>query len=900
MTFREKVSTVLGYRTIPVSIVAFLSYLAIFVAIQVTDEAPPIPKDWLGLNLTEAYTDLSQITQNPHPYNSHANAFVHDYILNRLQALSANHSSFVTVLADDISNGTWSNPSVSIYFEGTNVLAKIEGTDLTDDAVLFSAHYDSVSTAPGATDDGMGVVTLIQLFEYFVANQPKRTAVFNINNGEEDWLNGARAFLQHPWSNLTTIFINLEGAASGGRPLLFRGTSIVPVRSFTSVLYPHANVVSSDAFSRGVIRSGTDYSEYFAAGMQGIDIAFYKGRSRYHTKYDGVAYTEGQERALWAMMEVALESGKAMLESGPTTKEAATTPVYFDLFGRVAFVFPLRSLVVFNIVALVLGPILLILFHALATRRVPSIKLSWRIWFKNLWKWTSFWLALAVAIVLNSFLINAYVWMNPWILYSSSLLVLGSLFALSYLSIVFVLNIPLGITITKQSLLVQLYFLTWVFLVGSTVVANKLQVASGYFFTVWNLTLWLALAIGCLEAAVFKTEPTEKVGDDNEEQTGSIQETREEADEESTERTPLLQPLVSRHAVIEDAEKDTIGFWFLQFVLSLPPVILIAHLAVIVVNGMTQTVVDGSDALFVYGALSAVGIALLLPLVPFLPILHIRLNLLVGILLIASVLYLLFGAQPFDILTPFKVYFQQTVTFPVVELGQTAIAVPTVETILTGLVGPISAGIIPRLTSAKGKTIRCLDSTVKHGLTSCSWESSSLIPQVASATSHRMTAPNDNATLLLDAPHFFAATVKRASTNSSILTFSITPTNSLNCRLYFNETQKPVSHFILGADEVAGYPPSGEAGVAEIRLWSRTWGNTFDVDVHMHSEAASDLVEGVIACEWAEYESGMLGIEDTPNAKIPAYEEALREIPDWAVPSKFSDGLVEVKRGFRI
>ena len=88
----------------------------------------------------------------------------------------------------------------AIYFEGTNVLLKIDGTDsplaspeTSPDGVLFSCHYDSVSTAPGATDDGMGVVTLIALLEYFAKNRPKKTIVFNINNGEEDGLYGAHA-----------------------------------------------------------------------------------------------------------------------------------------------------------------------------------------------------------------------------------------------------------------------------------------------------------------------------------------------------------------------------------------------------------------------------------------------------------------------------------------------------------------------------------------------------------------------------------------------------------------------------------------------------------------------------------------------------------------------------------
>lgn len=91
------------------------------------------------------------------------------------------------------SNGSWASSANGVYFEGTNLLVKIDGTEDTEGAVLFSAHYDSVSTAPGATDDGMGVTTLLQLAEYFASNRQKRTAIFNINNGEEDWLNGAHA-----------------------------------------------------------------------------------------------------------------------------------------------------------------------------------------------------------------------------------------------------------------------------------------------------------------------------------------------------------------------------------------------------------------------------------------------------------------------------------------------------------------------------------------------------------------------------------------------------------------------------------------------------------------------------------------------------------------------------------
>lgn len=90
---------------------------------------------------------------------------------------------------------TFGTDQAAAYFEGSNVLVRINGTSTNNETkgVLFSAHFDSVSTAPGATDDGMGVATLIQLVSYFSKNQPKRTVVFNINNGEEDGLYGAHA-----------------------------------------------------------------------------------------------------------------------------------------------------------------------------------------------------------------------------------------------------------------------------------------------------------------------------------------------------------------------------------------------------------------------------------------------------------------------------------------------------------------------------------------------------------------------------------------------------------------------------------------------------------------------------------------------------------------------------------
>ena len=104
--------------------------------------------------------------------------------------------------------------------------------------------------------------------------------------------------------------------------------------------HPHGNVLSADAFARGVIRSGTDYSVYTAVGMRGLDFAFYKGRSLYHTKYDAVPYTVGLERSLWAMMESTRDAGSWLADQegdegrnqdgGVDIGGKGDVPVYFD------------------------------------------------------------------------------------------------------------------------------------------------------------------------------------------------------------------------------------------------------------------------------------------------------------------------------------------------------------------------------------------------------------------------------------------------------------------------------------------------------------------------------------------------------------------------------------------
>lgn len=138
--------------------------------------------------------------------------------------------------------------------------------------------------------------------------------------------------------------------------MVFRATNIAPLFSWTQshVPHPHANVIFADAFSRNVVRSATDYSVYEQAGLDGLDFAFYRGRSRYHTWYDSVPGMQDGKRALWAMMEATHGASLALanddtVHAQPLPRQER--PVYFErkqsviLFMPRGVIFPGQYLV---------------------------------------------------------------------------------------------------------------------------------------------------------------------------------------------------------------------------------------------------------------------------------------------------------------------------------------------------------------------------------------------------------------------------------------------------------------------------------------------------------------------------------------------------------------------------
>ena len=77
-----------------------------------------------------------------------------------------------------------------------NTIGVIPGRELPEEYVVLSAHFDSWDSASGATDNGTGTLTMMEAMRILKAAypSPKRTIIVGHWNGEEQGLNGSRAF----------------------------------------------------------------------------------------------------------------------------------------------------------------------------------------------------------------------------------------------------------------------------------------------------------------------------------------------------------------------------------------------------------------------------------------------------------------------------------------------------------------------------------------------------------------------------------------------------------------------------------------------------------------------------------------------------------------------------------
>jgi len=152
--------------------------------------------------------------------------------------------------------------------------------------------------------------------------------------------------------------VSSAGVILSGRSILFRTSNAVVARAYAGTPYPFVSQLSNDFFKSGLIRSETDYIVYEDMNHDltpGLDIAFFKPRSLYHTGLDDIRHTS--QGSLQHMLSAGLTSVRNLADDvGKKTFAYGGQAVYFDFLGGTFAEIKLGVLWIWNLVFLLLCP----------------------------------------------------------------------------------------------------------------------------------------------------------------------------------------------------------------------------------------------------------------------------------------------------------------------------------------------------------------------------------------------------------------------------------------------------------------------------------------------------------------------------------------------------------------
>ena len=959
-----------AFTPLPVTLLTTIVFCAVLISVLVVHHiVPPAPDASVplaGINLTEAWLDLKFLSNGYHPYNSRRNDVVRNWLLQRIdEVLIENNSSYaicdgssftdpsydkadVVVFNDLRSNlsfaaNLFGSTGISHSFEGTNIIVYIRGSEDGEHdwrssqgrgGVLVNAHYDSVTTGFGATDDGVGVISVLQLIKYFSRpeHRPKRGVVALLNNAEEDFLLGAWAFSQHPISSFPHAFVNLEGAGAGGKATLFRSTDYEVTGFYKGTRYPYGTVVSADGFKRRFVRSQTDYAIFYGSlGMRGLDIAFFEPRARYHTDQDDTRHTSVD--SVWHMLTAALHTvyGLAMDTSTTFEGEAAgkgkvrsgsgSDGVYFDMFGHSFATLQLHTLFALSVTLLVVAPISLfavsgILSHfdklyifsisthhheATGDRTVPIGG------FRGFFRYPIIFSVASAGTVGCAFLL---VKENPFIVYSSPYPVWSMMMSIWLCLAWFLFR---AIDFVRPTALHRLYSMLWMFVGGwvllviATVYEERSRIGSPYLLVITFAAMFLATFIGFCEQFSLKRKqafaaeeerPAETTGRSDQATSGDAENDEEEAwAEEASESTSLLGQQKRRtfgksaspgragsghaEAIQEEEEpaKNEPAYGNEQrWSRCLPSWTWILQLLVLV---PVPIIVIAQVGLFIQTALGQT-------LSDGTSILSVYLFIAVFSILMVAPLGPFIHRFTYHIPLFLFGVFVGTLVYNLIAFpfsGNNRLKVYFTQRVdldsginrvaLMGVESNYMMDIIRTLPSAAGQSVD-IASGSRLGLTDYSWDG--LPPKVVPNTMPGVP-PLIGYGQWLDYNATRAVDARRAQ-------ITIAGKNTRQCKLIF---AKSVSTFhVEGSATDSRFPIVSEGGSTEINLrsrdWDKTWNVTFEWD-------GAEGMDGRVVCQWSdEYGLGL----------VPALEEIRMFAPDWTVPTTAGTGLVDGSKAFSV
>lgn len=337
------------------AIVVFLFIVAIaasaFYDLQPPKPLPATAPDSL-FSADRAAGYIREIAQVPHPLGSRANLKVRNCIFSQLEAMGL-HPKLDTALVTGSYRGIHYAASV------VDIVVHIPGFDNTK-AVLLMAHYDSVPTGPGASDDGSGMATILETLRALKSSSPLRNDVIAVfTDGEEAGMMGGQALSENDTlMKQIGVALNFEARGTCGPSLMFQtspdslsgnGNGWLIRELAASGADPVATSMSSDAYKR--LPNNTDFSWLKAKGVAGMNFAFIGDLEHYHSELDN--YSNLDESSIQHDGSYALSLTKRF-GNIPLPGPEFVNYIYFNFFWPSFVIYPSSLVTALTILAVVL------------------------------------------------------------------------------------------------------------------------------------------------------------------------------------------------------------------------------------------------------------------------------------------------------------------------------------------------------------------------------------------------------------------------------------------------------------------------------------------------------------------------------------------------------------------
>jgi len=261
---------------------------------------------------------LSGITS--HPIGSPANDVVRARIVTTLQSLG-----YETQIEE-----TFGCDAHAQCARVRNVIAHAPGMP-SRPALLLMAHYDSVPAGPGASDDGTGVATLLEVARAVRGEAFHNPLLIVFTEGEEGGLLGAEAFAADANVPQVAAVVNIDNRGTDKASLLYE-TSSNDRRIIQRVIHALPWPVTSSLFSTiyDLMPHDSDFTVFKRAGKSGVNFAAIGDQWAYHTPYDNLGRVS--LRTLQHHGDNALASVRA-LSNGDLRHGADQNAVWFDVLA---------------------------------------------------------------------------------------------------------------------------------------------------------------------------------------------------------------------------------------------------------------------------------------------------------------------------------------------------------------------------------------------------------------------------------------------------------------------------------------------------------------------------------------------------------------------------------------